>query len=195
VPRPKLILAPTRKLVVAVALALSACGGRAVIDGSTGTSSNGGVSAGGATGIGVSGGNAAGASVGEASAGTGGGGLMILDAGASFAGSSAFDNALACVNANLCSLTPADLACNIDSDCTLIEAPGCGDFSVIGVNRISKATCVVPPCAPTQSDAGCPNCNVYLGEDCSQVQTIKDLSVSCVGHVCRSYYPCPTCLN
>ncbi len=164
-------------------MALWSCGGKAGIDsaGAAGTvaSEGGSVSASGGTSAGF------------------GGAAAINGAGAPNASAGAFNAALSCVSANLCSLTPADIACNIDSDCTVLEAPGCAGESVIGVNRNANATCVAPPCLPPPpDDAGCGGvCPVYYAEDCHTSGYPQELGVHCVEHVCLSYQICPYCLK
>ncbi len=64
-----------------------------------------------------------------------------------------------------CPLTPADVACSSDADCTTKMAQTCSNCSgqLYGVNRTSTATCVATACAPNG-----PTCSTFnfLTQDC-----------------------------
>src|SRR5450755_706648 len=83
-----------------------------------------------------------------------------------------------CVSVGLCQVTPADVACDTDADCSILEAPSCGDVSELGVNRNNHATCVAPPCAPPDSNTA--NAYSYLAQDCTKATSVSALLVHCV---------------
>jgi hypothetical protein len=99
-----------------------------------------------------------------------------------------------CVGELTCSLTPADVACSSDADCTTFVLPSCGSSSVIGVNRqaLAHSTCSHPPCVPPQSDAGA--APYFLqAQDCKEVSDVMFVSVRCVAQRCLTWYPCSLC--
>ena len=87
-----------------------------------------------------------------------------------------------------CEISPADVACDAPSDCTLLVVTYCGCFDdVYGVSTTSTARCTPPPCPPP-APGGCP-ASGFLAQDCSQATSLSQLSVKCVDHVCRSFIP------
>ena len=52
-----------------------------------------------------------------------------------------------------CEVSPADVACDAASDCTVLQIGHCCFSSVYGVNRASTAECAMPPCVPPRPAA------------------------------------------
>jgi hypothetical protein len=84
-----------------------------------------------------------------------------------------------------CAFTPADVACNVDSDCDVYVAAGCGCFDpAFGVNRSNTGSCPAPPCVPLMGNP-CPNGTGFISQDCKMnVSTLP--AVACVRHVCTT---------
>ncbi len=84
-----------------------------------------------------------------------------------------------------CALTPADVACNVDSDCTVLNVEHCGCTSqAYGVSTSADVSCPAPPCVPTLPDAGGCAVTGVVTEDCQIAPTLADVGVQCVNHQC-----------
>jgi hypothetical protein len=84
-----------------------------------------------------------------------------------------------------CVFTPADLACNLDSDCVIFVRVECSCIvPVYGVNTSSTAVCPAPPCPPPMN--GC-DAGGYLTQDCQVAPNYQDIGVRCVNHQCFSF--------
>jgi hypothetical protein len=87
-----------------------------------------------------------------------------------------------------CAFTPADVACDSDSDCTVYQVVGCGCFdAVVGVNASSTAQCLPPPCPPPMSNQCSPYGSGLTTQTCENVSQLSDVAVACVQHVCATY--------
>jgi hypothetical protein len=102
--------------------------------------------------------------------------------------------------ANTCAFTPADVACSTSADCVTQVMAGCGCFQpVYGVNKMSTAVCIPPPCPalPTQTCLNDASAG-YLTQDCQFVDSVQYAgfpespnetfaAVACVNHQCETY--------
>lgn len=87
-----------------------------------------------------------------------------------------------------CAFTPADVACDSDSDCTVYQVVGCGCFDpVVGVNASSTAQCLPPPCPPPMPNPCSPYGSGLTTQTCENVSQLSDVAVACVQHVCVTY--------
>ncbi len=83
-----------------------------------------------------------------------------------------------------CTFTPADVACDANSDCTLYEIVSCGCYNfAIGVSASNTAVCSPPPCAEA-----CPAPS-WVTQDCNVVPSLVDALVGCVDHRCLTRSP------
>jgi hypothetical protein len=86
---------------------------------------------------------------------------------------------------NTCAVSPADVACNTNSDCsTYVWGCGCIE-EVYGVNTSSTVRCTWPPC-PLCSSA---DASGYYTEDCKLVSELQNVAVACVNGQCMTYAP------
>jgi len=86
-----------------------------------------------------------------------------------------------------CHFTPADVACDATSDCTVYVVQGCSCVApVVGVNMGSTARCPPLPCPPPPPGGGCPQSGLVT-QDCKVVPSTDDVEVSCVGHQCKTF--------
>lgn len=105
-----------------------------------------------------------------------------------------------CVDVSACSLTPADVACNDNTDCKLFSVPGCCGHSVIGVNQSSFPRCGIPACPPGvrcgSAAAGVPfeSCGVWTPPDSGGDNSLS-LAVTCLDHECTSIVDCSICVK
>ena len=104
------------------------------------------------------------------------------------------DGDAACIATGLCSVTPADIACDVDSDCRTLLVPGCGAVApIIGVNVHRAVGCSLPKCAPPP-DGGCFQCE-FEAQDCRATPDPGSVGVHCILHQCRtSLVGCDSCL-
>jgi hypothetical protein len=88
----------------------------------------------------------------------------------------------------LCGVSPADLACNVDSDCTFFSLPQCGCIQqVYGVNQSAMPLCIAPGCPPLPQDEPCdPSGNQT--QDCRLVP-YGDVAAHCINHQCTTAAP------
>lgn len=99
--------------------------------------------------------------------------------------------------ANMCAFTPADVACNSNSDCTTYVKVGCGCFDPIyGVNTKNTVKCFAPPCgAQLDADGGLYTCpsdvsGLYT-QACQFVPDSLSVAVACINHQCLTYAATP----
>jgi hypothetical protein len=86
-----------------------------------------------------------------------------------------------------CELTPADVACNAASDCTVLLRLDCScTVPALGVNVSSTAVCLPPPCSPPPGDAGCEGTE-YATQDGAMVGSRNLVGVGCVDHQCKTF--------
>lgn len=86
-----------------------------------------------------------------------------------------------------CAVTPADVACNADTDCKVLLRLGCECYvPAVGVNQSSTAVCPPPPCPPPQGNGGCDGTG-YIAQDCAMVGSSNLVGVGCVDHQCRTF--------
>jgi hypothetical protein len=86
-----------------------------------------------------------------------------------------------------CALTPADVACNARSDCTVLLRLDCSCYvPALGVNLSSAAVCLPPPCPPPPGDAGCEGTG-YVAQDGAMVGSRNLVGVGCIDHQCRTF--------
>jgi hypothetical protein len=86
-----------------------------------------------------------------------------------------------------CAFTPADVACNANTDCGWYEAVGCGCVQrIFGVNKNSTARCIPPPCAPPLGGSVCDASGLYT-QDCQVVSDTNNVFAACVNHQCRTF--------
>jgi hypothetical protein len=87
----------------------------------------------------------------------------------------------------MCGITPADVACTTDADCTSYSVARCGCVDpVYGVNKASTAGCIPPPCTPP-IQACAPDASGLETEDCQLVQDPTQVGVACVNHQCTTF--------
>ncbi len=91
----------------------------------------------------------------------------------------------ACADAGACNSTPADVACTVDADCTILVAPNCGSAFELGVNAQSHLACSAPPCAVSQND---PGTYTFQAQDCSHASSANALVVHCVDRQCLTSF-------
>jgi hypothetical protein len=85
-----------------------------------------------------------------------------------------------------CEVSPADVACDAASDCTVLQIGHCCFSSVYGVNRASTAECAMPPCVPPPPGGGCGTTG-FVTEDCNDVPSLTDVGLACIDHRCRTF--------
>jgi hypothetical protein len=99
--------------------------------------------------------------------------------------------------AGMCAFTPADVACNSNTDCTSYAKIGCGCFDpVYGVNTANTVKCFAPPCnAQLNADGGvytCPSeASGLYTQDCQFVPDSQNVTVACVNHQCLTFASVP----
>jgi hypothetical protein len=89
--------------------------------------------------------------------------------------------------ANTCAITPADIACNSNADCTTyIDNSGCAAGAlpgcyepIYGVNMTNTIKCSAP--RPVRAPG------LYT-QDCALVPGLQNVTVACVNHQCLSFY-------
>ncbi len=87
---------------------------------------------------------------------------------------------------NTCAVTPADVACNTNADCTSFVRNMCScPVPIYGVNTANTVLCIPPPCVLLPpGDGGCQG--PYETQDCKVTQNV---AVACVNHQCMTYAP------
>jgi hypothetical protein len=85
-----------------------------------------------------------------------------------------------------CSISAADVACNVDTDCTTLALPRCdcsgSPTPYIGVSTRSSASCAAPPCEPACD----PFAQPFLVQVCDNQPCHPVVGASCVQHQCLS---------
>ena len=98
------------------------------------------------------------------------------------------------LDTSACNITPADVACSLDSDCFFLVVPRCScTTAIVGVNLTNSVKCVLPDCnTPTYDTAGCPSISYQL-QDCRVTGPGSKVQGVCVAGRCLSA-PCDACL-
>jgi hypothetical protein len=93
-----------------------------------------------------------------------------------------------------CNITPADVVCSVDSDCTTLTVPGCSCDAaiVVGVNTTSSARCGAACVTPNDEPLDCPPI-LLLGEDCRLAGSISQILSVCTGGRCLTKSACEDC--
>ncbi|MGA2448965.1 MAG: hypothetical protein ABTD50_09845 [Polyangiaceae bacterium] len=91
-----------------------------------------------------------------------------------------------------CALSPADVACTSDTDCTSLVLVGCGCApNVWGVNMASTATACYVPCAVPVMPDGAPGCapgtTGFETQDCELAPDMSNVGVRCVEQQCVTF--------
>jgi hypothetical protein len=184
-------------LSIAIFASLIGCGGKSLLqttEGAAGAPSN----AGGTGGLrdpdGGMGGALSNGIVYDAGPAPSADGGTILAMGGSAALPPQSDAGPACLETSTCSVTAADAACSVDSDCTMLKVPACGCVTaLLGRNKSSSATCAAPRC---DEPVDCPAYFVET-QDCKQENAISaaDFGVACVAGRCMTAWRCGTCIK